>query len=87
MKKDEKETFNLNLKFARLNDSKSSEKYSKYKVDDSESNISEEDIDTKMNRLIQIKKAINSNKVESESVGYEKMKKEAEKFKKKTKRK
>ena len=33
------------------------EKYNKYKVDDSDSNISEEDIETKMNRLIQMKKA------------------------------
>ena len=85
MKKNDKEKLHLNLKISKRSDSISSEKYLKYKVDDSESNISEDDIETKMNRLIQIKKAIKSKKVDSESIGYERMKKEAEKFKKKQK--
>ena len=85
MKKDDNQTLNLNLKISKRKDSITSEKYLKYKVDDSESNISEDDIETKMNRLIQIKKAIKSKKVDSESIGYERMKKEAEKFKKKQK--
>ena len=73
MKKDDNQTLNLNLKISKRKDSITSEKYLKYKVDDSESNISEDDIETKMNRLIQIKKAIKSKKVDSESIGYERM--------------
>ena len=60
------------------------EKYNKYKVDDSDSNISEEDIETKMNRLIQIKKA-NKEKKEIKTLDLDKIKKDAEKFKKKQK--
>ena len=79
MKNDE-ETFNLNSK---KNKSKSTDKYKKYQVEDSDSNISEEDIETKMNRLIQIKKANKGKKENKDLLNIEKMKKDAEKFKKK----
>ena len=77
MKKDE--ALNINSKQKDPND-----KYNKYKVDDSDSNISEEDIETKMNRLIQIKKA-NKEKKEIKTLDFDKLKKDADKFKKKQK--
>ena len=78
----EEETFNLNIN--KNKDSNSKDKYGKYQVDDSNSEISEEDIETKMNRLILIKKK-NKDKIKVEPLNLEDLKKDANKFKKKTK--
>ena len=75
----EEQKFNLNVKYQNEKESK----YNKYIVDDSESNISDEDIETKMNRLIKIKKAGQKKDTTQKETEKEKLKKEAEKFKKK----
>ena len=54
MKKDD-ETLNLNID--KHKESKSKDKYKKYEIYESSSEISDEDIETKMNRLIKIRKA------------------------------
>ncbi len=80
MSKDESEDqLKLNLNVQKKEDSK----YKKYVVEDSDSNISEEDIETKMQRLIKIKKAGQKKDTKEKETEEEKLKKEAEKFKKK----
>ena len=75
----EEQKFNLNIKKQNGKESK----YNKYIVDDSDKNKSDEDIETKMNRLIKIKKAGKKKDTNTKDTEKEKLKKEAEKFKKK----
>ena len=85
MKKDESEDqLKLNLNVQKK---KEDSKYKKYVVEDSDSNISEEDIETKMQRLIKIKKAGQKKDTKEKETEEEKLKKEEEKFKKKKKKK
>ena len=79
MKKNEKEEEKLNINFSSNN--KNAEKYKKYKVVDSDSNISNDDIEAKMERYIKINKAKDKSK-EKNLTEEEKLKLKAEKFKK-----
>ena len=79
MKKDE-ETLKLNVE--KKKESKSIDKYKKYEINESGSEISEEDIETKMNRLIKIRKA-QRDKIKVSPLDLDSLKKDADKFKKK----
>ena len=81
-KNDKSDTFNLNIN--KNIESNRSQKYSKYVIDDTHSDISGEEIETKINKIIQIKKAQNpKGKIIVEPLNFENLKKDAEKFKKK----
>ena len=69
----------LNINFSSNN--KNAEKYKKYKIVDSDSNISNDDIEAKMERYIKIKKSTNKPK-DKNLTEEEKIKLKAEKFKK-----
>ena len=69
----------MNIHFSSNN--KNAEKYKKYKIVDSDSNISNDDIEAKMERYIKIKKSTNKPK-DKNLTEEEKIKLKAEKFKK-----
>ena len=80
MKKDDIFNFNKNKNIQ----SNINQKYNKYIIDDENSNISEDAIEVKMNRIIQIKKNQNpKEKIIIEPLNLENLKKNADNFKKK----